>query len=330
MSKLVSILIPAYNKEQWISQTIESALGQTWPSKEIIVLDDGSKDRTLIIARQYERKSVKVITQENVGACITRNKLLEFAQGEYIQFLDADDLLHPQKIEHQMQRANMLQGKRLLLTCPFGRFHHKTTKAIFKPDSLWKNLSPNEWILARIRDNVWMNPTVWLVDRTLCSDAGPWDPRLAKSGDDDGEYIIRVAEWADTIEFVEEAKCYYRIGNPGTLNWKMGSSESLDSLFLSIELCIGHLLRVENSERSRSACLKYLQRWYFNFYPERIQLVEKANSIAVKLGGHLIEPYLGWKYNWIRYVLGWTTAKKIQKIIRNGKTLTANYFSRRS
>ena len=68
MPPLVSILIPAYNAERWIAATIQSALAQTWARKEIIVVDDGSRDQTLRIAREFASKAVSVITQENQGA----------------------------------------------------------------------------------------------------------------------------------------------------------------------------------------------------------------------------------------------------------------------
>ena len=67
MSPLVSILIPAYNAERWIADTIRSAQAQTWPRKEIIVVDDGSTDQTLSIARKFASKEVSVVSQENRG-----------------------------------------------------------------------------------------------------------------------------------------------------------------------------------------------------------------------------------------------------------------------
>jgi glycosyltransferase involved in cell wall biosynthesis len=72
--QLVSILIPAYNKEAWIEATIQSALAQTWQRKELIIIDDGSKDRTLEVIRRFESAQVKVVAQENQGACAARNK----------------------------------------------------------------------------------------------------------------------------------------------------------------------------------------------------------------------------------------------------------------
>src|SRR5712671_4200568 len=73
MAPLVSILIPAYNSEQWLAESIESALAQTWQKKEIIVVDDGSTDQTLHIAKRFASSTVQVVTQPNQGAAIARN-----------------------------------------------------------------------------------------------------------------------------------------------------------------------------------------------------------------------------------------------------------------
>src|ERR1700745_2003056 len=99
MKQLVSILIPAYNAEAWIADTIKSALEQTWSRKEIIVVDDGSTDQTLAVARQFASNEVAVVTHENQGAAATRNHAFSLSQGNYIQWLDADDLLSPDKVE---------------------------------------------------------------------------------------------------------------------------------------------------------------------------------------------------------------------------------------
>src|SRR5882724_9638878 len=104
MLKLVSILVPVYNAEAFVAETIQSALDQTWPAKEIIAVDDGSTDKSREILKSFERQGIKVIEQENRGASAARNRALSDAQGEFIQFLDADDLLAPNKIEVQMGR----------------------------------------------------------------------------------------------------------------------------------------------------------------------------------------------------------------------------------
>ncbi|PYX04484.1 MAG: hypothetical protein DMG85_17690 [Acidobacteria bacterium] len=106
MTPLVSILIPAYNAEPWIADTIRSTLRQTWPRTEIIIVDDGSRDRTFEIAQQFSSDYVFVVTQENQGAAAARNRAFELCQGDYIQWLDADDLLWPDKIAKQMEASD--------------------------------------------------------------------------------------------------------------------------------------------------------------------------------------------------------------------------------
>jgi GT2 family glycosyltransferase len=73
MRPLVSILIPAFNAQNWIAETLESAIAQTWPEREIIVVDDGSTDQTLAIAKRFEPADVRIVTQKNQGAAAARN-----------------------------------------------------------------------------------------------------------------------------------------------------------------------------------------------------------------------------------------------------------------
>src|SRR5436190_3441118 len=146
MAPLVSILIPAYNSERWIAETIKSALNQTWPRKEIIVVDDGSRDQTLATARRFASKTVAVISQENQGASAARNKALELCQGDYIQWLDADDLIAPDKIANQVE-ASEHYGNRTLFSAAWGHFYYRIDKAKFASTSLWCDLSAVEWLI---------------------------------------------------------------------------------------------------------------------------------------------------------------------------------------
>src|SRR5689334_6006096 len=117
MKSLVSILIPAYNAEAFLGQTLESALAQTWPRKEIIVVDDGSNDGTLAVAQEFARRGVRVVSNKSrLSASAARNKAFSLCQGDYIQWLDADDLLAPDKIEKQMALLETLPSKRLLVS----------------------------------------------------------------------------------------------------------------------------------------------------------------------------------------------------------------------
>src|SRR6266404_9870917 len=88
----VSIIIPVYNTEAFVADAIQSVLDQTWPAKEIIAVDDGSTDRSAEVLKSFAPR-IKVIEQENRGASAARNRALREAQGEFIQYLDADDFL---------------------------------------------------------------------------------------------------------------------------------------------------------------------------------------------------------------------------------------------
>lgn len=99
---LVSILIPCYNTERWIAQCIESALAQTWPEKEVIVVNDGSTDGSLAVIQGFGDR-IRWETGPNRGGNAARQRLLELARGEWLQYLDADDYLLPEKISGQVR-----------------------------------------------------------------------------------------------------------------------------------------------------------------------------------------------------------------------------------
>jgi glycosyltransferase involved in cell wall biosynthesis len=107
MTALVSILIPAFNAAEWIADTVRSALQQTWPRKEIIIVDDGSRDETLSIARRF--LELCVVSQANQGAA-GRNRAFSLCRGS-IWWLDADDLLGPDKISRQVDALQRRQCK---------------------------------------------------------------------------------------------------------------------------------------------------------------------------------------------------------------------------
>ena len=310
MKPLVSILIPAYNAEQWVAQTIQSALNQTWSNKEIIVVDDGSKDGTLTVARIFASRQVSVVTQPNQGAAAARNNLLSRAQGDFIQWLDADDLLSADKVATQMEAVQRGASSRVLLSSAWGRFRYRTSKAQFIPSGLWCDLSPTEWLIRKLGENLFMQTASWLVSRELTSISGPWDTRLLS--DDDGEYFCRVLLKSDGVRFVPGGKVFYRATGSGSLSQIGISNRKMDTLFLSMELYVKYLRSVEDSERVRATCLRFLQRWLFYFYPERSNIVEKMQQLAATLGGELEAPRMSWKYSWLQKTLGWTAAKRFQ------------------
>lgn len=310
---LVSILIPAFNAEQWIAHTLRSALAQAWERKEIIVVDDGSTDKTLEIARRFEASGVRVVTQSNQGAAAARNMAFSLSRGEYIQWLDADDLLAPDKIARQIESLNGSLDKRVLLSSAFGFFRYRYYRAQFRPTALWEDLSPTEWLIRKLGHNIYMQTATWLVSRELTEAAGPWDTRLL--ADDDGEYFCRVLLASDIVRFVPESKVYYRAPWVGTLSYVGRSNRKIEAHWRSIQLHIAYVRRLEDSERVRAACLRYLQTCFGYFYPERPDIVKEVEQTANDLGGQLMPLQLPWKYSCVRRVFGWDMAKNLQLLL---------------
>jgi glycosyltransferase involved in cell wall biosynthesis len=307
---LVSILVPAFNAEAWIADTMRSALAQTWPRKEIIVVDDGSTDQTLAVARRFASKDVAVVSQENQGASATRNHAFSLSQGEYIQWLDADDLLSPDKVARQMEAALECRNARTLFSSGWGSFAYRTDVTQFSPTSLWCHLSPVEWLIRKMGENLHMQTATWLTSRELIKSAGAWDVRLLS--DDDGEFYCRVLLKSEGVRFVPDAKVFYRITPSTRLSHIGWSDEKKYAQLLSMQLHVKYLRSLEDSDRVRAACVTYLQNWLINFYPERPDIVLELEQLAASLGGRLETPRLRWKYAWIKPLFGWGPAKCAQ------------------
>ena len=118
-NSLVSIVIPVFNKEKWITQTLLTVYNQTYPNWECLIIDDGSTDASLAVVSEFVTNhpaNWKVISQENSGQTRTRNLGIGLAEGEYIAFLDGDDLWLPSKLELQMVTMLANPNFGLLLT----------------------------------------------------------------------------------------------------------------------------------------------------------------------------------------------------------------------
>lgn len=324
MTPLVSILIGAFNAEKWIADTLRSALAQTWNRKEIIVVDDGSTDHTLSIAQQFQSQYVRVVSQPNLGASAAKNTARALSQGDYIQWLDADDLLAPDKLACQLQRAASCASKLTLFSSAWGVFTYRHYRTRLIADALWSDLSPGDWLITKMEGNLYMPVHAWLVSRELTDAAGLWDERQLK--DSDGEYFCRVLRASDAVQFVQEAKVYYRASGPRGLSYIGRSSQKLESQWRSIQLHLQYARSLGDTERVRSACLKYLNRSVIYFYPAKTEILIKAEELAEDLGGHLEAPHWPWKYALITAVFGWNFAKHVALLMSRLRWATVSLW----
>ena len=174
---LVSILIPCYNAERWVAQAIESALAQTWPDKEVIVVDDGSTDGSLDEIRKFEGR-IRWETGPNHGSNAARNRLLGLARSEWLQYLDADDYLLPEKIANQMKFLQS-QGEVDVVFSPVTLEYQtesgtrREVSTIPRPHDPWILLA--RWYLRQTGGPLWRTQALldvggWKVDQPCCQE----------------------------------------------------------------------------------------------------------------------------------------------------------------
>ncbi len=326
MNPLISILIPAYNAQKTVAETVESALSQTWPYKEVIVVNDGSLDRTADVVKPFASRGVRLISTENRGLSSAMNLALEHCRGDYIQVLDSDDLLVADKIERQVAVLRESDKGLILPSTSWAPFYYRTRGAEFVKNSLCQDLSPAEWLFRKLAQNLHMGNSTWLLSRELAEAAGPWDTRLHY--DQDGEYFARVLSLSRGTRFVPGTGAFYRITGSSRVSYIGVSNKKKDALLLSMKLHIEYLQRLEDSKRVRQACLQYLQNWYDSFYPERSDLVGQLQELAATLGGSLEVPRLRWKYAWMKPLFGWNVAKWAQRSIPRAKAACIRQYDK--
>lgn len=315
---LVSVIIPVYNAERYIDAAIGSALSQSWPRIEVIVIDDGSTDSSYELAKRYHADNVITIKQVNKGASAARNKGLSMAGGAYIQFLDADDLLSTDKIAEQMAALQKSPGK--IAACSTVHFADGSVPEANQPSPydesfLYDSDNPADFLIRLLggydfRGSM-VQPAAWLVPSDIIDKAGPWNEGLTL--DDDGEFFARVMLASAGI-VKTGGKVYYRKFSAGKGNLSSTqSAAALQSLYRSIKLKAEHLYRFGESVPAKRATYKQLIELQITCYltqpalyavvTEELSLYPQWRYVPV-MGGKII--------NTIASLFGWRLTKKLQ------------------
>jgi glycosyltransferase involved in cell wall biosynthesis len=300
---LVSILVPCHNAAPWLRDTLESALAQTWRPLEVILVDDGSTDGSAAILREFDAPELTVLHRPARGAAAARNTALAAAHGQYVRFLDADDLLAPDATARQV--AAMAGRIDCVALAAQWKFFETPATAWAGPAALHRETDPVAWLCAAWTGVHGVHPAAWLVPATLARSVGPWDEHLTLN--DDGEYFTRVLLASSGVVHVPEATTYYRVPRPGSLAWRRGT-EAWESLARSIERATGHLLAVENSPRTRLAAASAWQEFVFTVYPESPELVARAEAALSPLGGYTRRPAGSLAFRLVAALAGWRLA----------------------
>jgi glycosyltransferase involved in cell wall biosynthesis len=315
---LVSILIPCYNAERFLAETLKSALAQTWENIEVIVVDDGSSDNSLAVAKSFESPVVKVISQENQGQSASENRALAEAQGDFITYLDADDLLSPDKTELQVRVLGDATSE-FVASGEWGRFFITPADAVFNPQPLWTDHTPVDWLVLAFENNLMMHGASWLISRRIIEQAGPWNEKLSLINDFD--YFSRVLLASKGIKFCSGARSFYRSGIENSLSASKSRS-AWESAFLSLTIGTGNLLATEDTPRTRYACATVFQRFIYEVYPDVRDLQKIAATKVQVFGGSNLLPSGGERFRQLSRLIGWKLAKRFQRRISSRDSIS--------
>jgi glycosyltransferase involved in cell wall biosynthesis len=314
---LVSVIIPSFNAELYILETINSVLNQSHEQVEVIVVDDGSTDKTLEIISSIADPRLIMVRQENAGACAARNLGFIKSRGDYIQFLDADDLLSPNKIQEQIDILRSAPADSIS-SCPWERFYEAPGDGNEESFSLLKDYDvPVQWLIDSWMWKGMAQTSVWLTPRSLIEVAGPWDETLRIN--QDGEFFARVLLQARSIKFSRDGMVYYRSGLSDSVsqsnNLSIEKAESLLASYRSYEL---NVLPLFNTDEVKTALGQNYLNFIYTFTGIHNEAVAEAWNYFRGLGHAKAWPVGGRNFVNLAKLIGFERALHLKNMIRRG------------
>lgn len=306
----VSVLVPCHNAAPYVGAALDSVLGQTWRRLEVIVVDDGSTDGSSAILAGYAQRGVRVIRQQNAGAAGARNRALAASTGEFILFLDADDLVNPGHISSL--HAAIADVPRCIAMSQWDRFTVSPDEARFPHRPTYRDAPGASWLAQDWAEAGSMTQCgMFLIPRAVLAEAGGWDERLTLI--DDFEFHARAIAASAGVRYAQGARLYYRSGLGRSLSGTR-NRKAVESAFLSLMLGTRHLLAAEDSPRTRRACANMLQYFYYVYYPAHADLREKVCARIAGLGGSDLAPDGPPGFQRLRRLVGWRAARRVQHL----------------
>jgi glycosyltransferase involved in cell wall biosynthesis len=307
----VSVLMACHNARQFIEAAISSVLGQTHQNWELIIVDDGSTDRSSEVVAAFRSDKIHLEIQSNRGAANARNVALRRATGDFVIFMDSDDVIAPTHLEALLGR--LADKPDCVALSQWARFYHAPSEAHFPrrpteqdmPGPDWLEL---DWALGRPMTQSGMI----LLPRSLLERHGGWDERLTLI--DDFEFFSRLISNSQGVLFAEGARLYYRSGLKNNLSSRK-SRKAIESAFLSLTLGTSHLLAVKNTAVTRRVCANMLKSFDYTYYPAHSDLRAQIGRRVTELGGADIEPDGPPRFHQLRRVVGWRGARLIQGLV---------------
>lgn len=203
MSPKVSVLIPAYNSEKTIAQTLQSVIRQTYKDWELIVIDDGSTDATAAVVGGFDDRRVRLIRKTNGGTSSARNKGIKNGRAQYLQFLDADDLILPQKLSCQV--ALLDRDPKVGVVYSSFRYVYDDYCEIHPPEWL---RAPSDDPFSDLVAGSMFPPHAALVRSSLVKEVGLFDEAILSG--EDWDFWLRLARMGVKFQYHDDLLALYR------------------------------------------------------------------------------------------------------------------------
>jgi hypothetical protein len=192
------------------------------------------------------------------------------------------------------------------------------SEAVFKPEGIWRDLAPVDWVVESWAGGGMMHVAAWLIPRTVALNAGPWVEYLRWAANLDGHFFTRALLASRRCIFCEDATSFYRSGHASMSSWK--SRRSLEAT-LQVLLYTGEaLLKCENSTRTKKAFANNLQRYVFSTYPYCREFVSAAEKRIKELGGSDLAISGSPLQLRVSQLVGWKLAKRLHSIAQAVRT----------
>ncbi len=301
---------------------MESVISQRYPNLEVIIINDGSTDSSLLIAEVYAKKYswIKVYTQENSGASSARNKAFGLSSGDYIQYFDADDIMHQSKISSQMDLLKKLNFNPFVAASgKWVRFNNTIDNIEFHSQITYRNYDNSVQFLKDVWENFhYIIGQSWLISRELHEKVGLWNQNL--SVNDDGDFFARVAYYAESILFAAESKVFWRQDNYNSLS-KNRTREGMKSYLLVCDRYVDIVKENLDYPGMKQALAMEYSTCIYRSYPQHMDIVKEAEEAINNLGFEEPFPMPTWKFRLSTKVIGFYPTARLfnlkDKLINN-------------
>ncbi|MCM4154700.1 glycosyltransferase [Gramella sp. AN32] len=268
MSSKVSIIIPCYNDHEFIEKSVNSAIVQSYPNKEVIVVDDGSNNKTKAVLKKLESKIDHLITQDNLGVSSARNRGIKSSSGKYILNLDSDDYFESEFCERAVTEFQKDQDIEIV-TCFANWFRNEKEYKLFKPrGGGLKNILVN---------NVAMGSSMFLKERW--QDVGGYDETMV-DGYEDWEFYIRLLKDGGKAMVIPEILFNYR-------NKVKSRNDNANSLKYELR----QYIYLKHSELYKDHFKSFVIHMMNMMRKEELDKQKSLESLEHKLGERILWPF---------------------------------------